>query len=36
VMLLAEMKRKVAADPDEKQGRGRNQKSVPVHRRRRL
>src|SRR5579862_7704096 len=32
VMLLAKMKREVAADPDNKQGRGPNQKSVPVHR----
>jgi hypothetical protein len=32
VALLAEMKREVAANPDQKQGRGPIQKSVPVHR----
>src|SRR5208282_1236560 len=32
VMLLAEMKREVAADPNEKDSRGANQESVPVHR----
>jgi hypothetical protein len=26
------MKRKVAANPDQKEGRGHNKKSVPVHR----
>ena len=32
VTLLAEMKREIAANPDQKEGRGPNQKSVPVHR----
>ena len=36
VMLQAEMKREVAADPDQEEGRSPVQESVPVHRRKEL